>query len=872
MSISIRNPSRFKICPNNFDELSTTYDHIDLVSIDLKLCNSSSFTFVVIYIPPQVSAEYFETFLIDLSVYLLNKTSVIVMGDFNVRSYINRDLNNNKCRATNEFFNCLEIVQVNNIRNCDNVLLDLVAVSSSISCSVNREYTPLSKIEDKYHPSLSIEIHFKVLKSKCFRSNQTRRSYNYRKANLSALYNDIQNAEWHKIQENDDINTMCDVFYANLYKVLDDNVPLRKITKLKYPAWYDKEIISTIKRKFKFHSKYKRFRRQSDQNEFQRLRFLSKNLIQLAFKDFLAKAELNINNHPEHIWNFIHSKDCRTRIPGVMNDNGFSIDSPREIVEAFANYFASVYSPKSNLSTSINDNIFSPNICIEPVTVNQVISVISQLNACSSLGHDEIPYFLVHDCAEAFSYPLTAIFNKCIEKSEFPTIWKTARIVPIHKSGDKAIVTNYRPIAILSIFSKIFERLIFNQIFPQIKQYLSPFQHGFIPRRSTTTNLAILTDFIATSLDCQGQVDVIYTDLRKAFDRIDVDIISNKLRNFGFNNNALKLMKSYLVDRTQYVFYNGVQSSNYKPTSGVPQGSNLGPLIFTIFINDLPNSISCDSLIFADDVKLYRRITNFNDCYNLQQDLTQLSRWCITNKLELNTNKCKIVSYTRKYSYPKFDYAIYNDVLERVESITDLGVIFTNDLNFKSHINFITDKAIKKLGFVLRNCREFKNTSTLKRVYSSLVRPLLEYATVVWSPSTSGSKNNLENVQRRFMKYMHYKSTGNYPPRGYPNELLLQEVQLDSLELRRKYFDAMFILNITNGNIDCGFLLQQLNFRIPRSSSSRNHDIFYVDKNSKCVKRDSPIPRMCRTLNGVSDQVDISSATKNEVRMLFLKH
>ena len=870
--IAIRNPSRYKILPNNFNVLTRTYSQIDIVGIDLKFSSNSISTIIVIYIPPQVGSDYFELFLIDLAVYLFNKTNIIIMGDFNVRSYVSHDLNNNKCRALNEFFNGLDIVQVNNIRNCDNVLLDLVALSSSLNCRVNRDNYPLTKNEDKYHPPLSIELEFVVSKTKCFHPNRSSRGYNYRKANLPALYNAIQCAEWDKVQESENINTMCDVFYAILYKILDENVPLRKVMKSTYPAWYNMEIITTIKNKFKFHSRYKRYKRQDDLDEFQRLRHLSKSLIQLAFKDFLSSAEININKHPEYIWRFIHTKERRTRIPGVMNHNGFSIDSPQEIVEAFSNYFSSVYLPRSNILSSSNDNPFSPNISVEHVTVNHVKSVIMEMNACSSVGHDEIPYFLVRECAETLAYPLAAIFNKSIGKSEFPTIWKTARVVPIHKSADKSTISNYRPISLLSIFAKIFEKLLCKQIYPQIKQYISPFQHGFMPKRSTATNLATLTDFIASSLDCQGQVDVVYTDLSKAFDRIDIGILTGKLRSFGFHDNTLKLINSYLVDRIQYVFYNGVQSSIYKATSGVPQGSNLGPLLFAIFINDLPNFICSDTLMFADDVKLYRRIANFNDCLNLQQDLTQLCKWCVANKLDLNVNKCKILSYTRKYSYPKFEYTINNNILERVDSVIDLGVVFTKDLNFKNHISITSDKAIKKLGFVIRNCKEFKNTSALKRIYTSLVRPLLEYATVVWSPSSSGSIVTLENVQRRFMKYLHHRSTGNYPPRGYPNDLLLQETQLDALELRREYFDAMFIINITNGNIDSSLILQQINFRIPRSSSSRNQHLFYLEKNSKRVKQDSPFTRICRTLNGVSEQVDLSSVTKKDVRRLFLRH
>ena len=867
--LAVKDPDRFKILPIKFNKLREAYDNIDIIGIDIQGLNNSTISIILLYIPPHLCVEYFQTFLTELAVYLLNKENILVMGDFNVRSFISNDLNVTKCRAIFDFFNTLDIAQVNAITNCDNVLLDLVAATPRLNCAVVQESEPFSTI-DKFHPPLAIELISTIERVKCFPAQQSFRSYNFRKANLSALYNDIQCAEWHKIHSAVNVNAMCEMFYGILYKILDDNVPLRNVNRTNYPVWYTAEIIAKLKEKSKLHTQYKKSRREEDLSNFKKLRVSCKHLVDSAFNQYISTVESTINTQPNLIWHFINGKKRSTRIPGRMNHNGTYSGSQHDIVEMFAKYFSSVYLPPSNVTADSYNKVYMPNVSLETFTTNQVKGAIKKLSKCNSVGDDEVPYFLIFDCAEILADPLTAIFNRSVNTCEFPSIWKIGRVVPIHKSGDKSLISNYRPISLLSCFAKVYERLLFDQIFPQIKQYLSPLQHGFYPKRSTNTNLAIFNEFVSTALDQQVQVDAIYTDFSKAFDTIDVSIVTNKLRDIGFHDNALGLFHSYLVDREQYVFYNGTRSSSYKPTSGVPQGSNLGPLIFLIFINDLPETLTCQTLMFADDVKLYKKITSLNDCTDLQQDLNKLSEWCNKNRLKLNTDKCKILTFTRRCTRIQVNYNINNSILSRVHSTCDLGVIFSSDLKFNEHINATAGKAVRTLGFLLRNCSEFKNTSMLKQIYISLVRPILEYATVIWSPSTSSSITILESVQRRFMKFLHFKNTHSYPPRGYPNELLLTETGLNSLEARRNYFDALFGTNLLNNTTDCGALLELLNFRIPRESS-RNKDIFYIDTYRTSAKQESTVSRILKELNNISETVDIASVNKVELRKVYFK-
>lgn len=186
-----------------------------------------------------------------------------------------------------------------------------------------------------------------------------------------------------------------------------------------------------------------------------------------------------------------------------------------------------------------------------------------------------------------------------------PKQWKKAYVCPIFKSGDITNVTNYRPISLLSNFAKVFETLLYKQLFSSLKCYISPQQHGFVEKRSTITNLACFSQYVSDSIDSRGQVDTIYTDFCKAFDQIDHFVLLDKLCRFGFSESLCKLFRSYLTDREQVVRYQNFFSKTIIPTSGVPQGSNLGPLLFLLFINDIVENITCEKLLFADDLKLF---------------------------------------------------------------------------------------------------------------------------------------------------------------------------------------------------------------------------------------------------------------------------
>lgn len=264
--------------------------------------------------------------------------------------------------------------------------------------------------------------------------------------------------------------------------------------------------------------------------------------------------------------------------------------------------------------------------------------------------------------------------------------------------------------------------------------------------KSTCTNLIEYTTYIAEALDSGSEVHAIYTDFSKAFDSVDHLILINKLSKCGIQGTLLKWFISYLSRRKLIVNFGGSKSEPFYPSTGVPQGSVLGPILFAILINDLCDDLKCNILLFADDAKLFRIINSPKDSEDLQHDLNNIAKWCDKNKLKLNIAKCNFIVFSNRHEKTTVNYFINNTELTEVDTIGDLGVTFDNRLRFDMHIENIIKKANKMIGFVLRISSDFTNLECINLLYNTLVRSKLEYCTAVWTPFQQIHIINIEKI------------------------------------------------------------------------------------------------------------------------------
>ena len=457
---------------------------------------------------------------------------------------------------------------------------------------------------------------------------------------------------------------------------------------------------------------------------------------------------------------------------------------------------------------------------LEYININNelVLKALNQLKIDKSPGPDGIHNRVLYETREQIIKPLVTIMQSSFESSELPLIWKKANVVPIFKKGNHSDPNNYRPISLTSTSCKLLETIIRDSIIEHLEQYslLGDSQHGFRPGRSCNTQLLEVISDWADAEELGLPVDVIYLDYRKAFDSVPFERLLSKLEAYGIRGKVKDWIRNFLYGRTQEVVIEGKKSKTAPVTSGIPQGSVLGPLLFLIYVNDLPDMLDSNIQLFADDTKIFRTIQSQSDALAMQNDLSKLMTWSKTWQLPFNTSKCKVLHLGSKN--PETAYTILcqdNTVdLAVVTEEKDLGIKFDCKLNFSKHISEICSKGKQRIGLIRRNFR-FIDKKTFLILYKSLVRPLLEYCNTVWYPTFKKDSRAIKSVQRKATKLVKYMKNWSYPER-------LRELGLPTMIYRRRRADVLQIFRII-----CGTDKVQSNkiFQLAGDTATRGHSL-----------------------------------------------
>ena len=420
----------------------------------------------------------------------------------------------------------------------------------------------------------------------------------------------------------------------------------------------------------------------------------------------------------------------------------------------------------------------------------------------------------------------------------------------IFKKGNRQNPSNYRPVSLTSIVAKLLESIIRDQIvsFLEQNEIITDNQFGFTKGKSCALQLLSVVDKWTESLDRGRSVDVLYTDFRKAFDSVAHRHLIYKLQSVGIKNKALKWCKSFLEERTQRVRVENVMSNSVPVTSGVPQGSVLGPVLFIIYINDIvAQAEKSNGNLFADDAKFDLAVDNENDRDHLQNDINNITRWSEEWKMSFNYDKCKILHVGKNNSCHEYfmDGAEGRKQLDQVKEEKDLGVNVDSLLNFKSHIGLITVKANKVLG-IIRRTFKYQSPEVFINLYKSMVRPHLEYCSTVWSPSSVAEVKKLESVQRRATKMVKSVSKNSYPAR-------LRALGMPTLEFRRLRSDMIQVFRILRGidKIDHSKL-----FKLANNNRTRGHTLRLKKVMSNTnLRKNSFTQRVVAPWNSLSEDV-----------------
>lgn len=365
-------------------------------------------------------------------------------------------------------------------------------------------------------------------------------------------------------------------------------------------------------------------------------------------------------------------------------------------------------------------------------------------------------------------------------------------------------------------------------------------QHGFQERKSTESQLILCVDDLAKNIDNGVQTDCILLDFSKAFDVVPHKRLMLKIAYYGIHGKLLNWLSSFLTGRTQKVVLEGQSSSEIEVLSGVPQGTVLGPLLFLIYINDLPNSVLSKTRLFADDSLLYRTITSPTEQEVIQDDLKKLQKWEHTWLMKFNPDKCEVLQATTKRTPIQANYVIHGKTLRNANSVKYLGVTISQTLNWKQHVNTITKKANITLAFLKRNLNGCP-IAVKDRCYRTFVRPTLEYAAPVWNPHAKYQIELIEAVQRRAARFV----TGDYRRTSSVSEMM-SSLKWITLEERRNNASLIMFYKIINNLID----INASNYLTPANTQTRGHSSRYIlPKNRTATYMYSFFPRTIRLWN-----------------------
>ena len=789
---------------------------------------------VLCYRPPNSDLNVFNEHIEQCLFNVSCEFSVICMlGDFNIPN-INwcNPINVNGFNAASNFIQLMHsfaLTPVNFIpSNIHGNVLDL------IFSNTNDFIFDLTGSSNEF-PSDHAVLYFKMRLYHATNCMPPRVIYNYKLCDHNAFVRQIHSTSLHDIFSRcSNVNEMWSRWSDVVSSAVENSVPKVTLVNSEEPPWFDGEVRHSLNRKKTAHRKAKRTNTDLSWTQYRLIRNSTKSLIRSKYNHYINSLAVSCKNNPKRFWSYFKQKTSSKSTPTSVRNDTIETDNPTTKARIFNEYFVSVFNTSTLDPPPTTPSAHVPTVPDPVFNIENIAQVLTQLNPNKACAPDDISPVILKKFTHLLSPSLTVLFNASIVTHTVPSDWKKSNIVPVFKKGDKQSVNNYRPISLLCTVSKVLERCIFNHLYPFVDDLLHPLQHGFIKGRSCVTQLLKVYHSIGSVLDKGGQIDIVFLDFSKAFDCISHDLLLYKLKHFyGLDGSLLMWIQNYLTDRSQRVLIDGKCSDWLPVTSGVPQGSILGPLLFLLFINDLPSIASnCTTALFADDSKCFREINDFNDCILLQNDLDRMFEWSQSWNMNFNPMKCKVLTITRRCQKLCFNYSLDGTSLEHVGTFTDLGVVVDEKLSFNSHIEQLITKCNKMCGFIKRSLGFTAPSHVKFRLYLlTLCLSLLDYCSQVWSPQNATYAKKIESVQRAMSKYV----LNSYDDLSYVQRCI--DLKTLPLCFRREINDLLFLFKCLHGFIHVDFSTEIVFMNPSRSLRSASGELLAAQPTrTECFK------------------------------------
>ena len=758
--------------------------------------NNNIFLLCVCYRPPDVPVSFWDDLQTQVDLSKQIHMNFILTGDLNADPsstngpHLSRFADNNH----------LDILvhEPTRITETSSTILDQFLSNMSQCISDVTVHAPLSTND---HCTISLCVSFKVTRERCY----TRRVWYYKRAKFSEFRQKLKDYNWDTCFGTDDVDHACDNWTNAFLDIAQSCIPSKLVTiRPDDSPWYNSELRQLKRHKDRLHHKAKRRNTPQDWQNFRNARNEYVNKLHAAEQTYNTKLASELKEHkslsPKRWWHiaksFLGKKNDSTIPPIIDNDTVYF--SSQEKANIFNEFFLS--------HASINtDNATLPRL--EPYTNShlqnlsiqekEVLEILKNIDVSKSSGPDEISPKMLKEAAPSISPSLTKLINLSLSSCRVPKAWKKANVLPIHKKNEKAVMNNYRPISLLSCVSKILERVVFKHVFNYFRDnfLITVYQSGFIPGDSTVNQLVQLYHMMCDAVDKKKELRIVFCDISKAFDRVWHAGIICKLDAMGIKGPLLKWFNNYLQDRYQRVVIGGACSSWENIQAGVPQGSVLGPLLFLVYINDISRVVNSNIRMFADDTALFITVDDPVEAATvLNTDLQSISQWADQWLVTFSPPKTESMLISLKHhNIPHPVLKLDGSDISDVSSHKHLGITLTQNLSWDVHIDSITSKAGSKVDVLSRLMYKL-DRQTLEIMYTSFIRPSLEYGDVVWANMSQCKIRQLELIQKRAGRII------SGAVRGTSTEIIYSELGWDSLEKRRYYHKMLFFHKIVNGN------------------------------------------------------------------------
>ena len=758
---------KVSLTSNHLPELSIMNSEIETCAVKVSLENNEMLNIVGVYRPPSSNIEIFCNFIRDEILNCFTSNELVLLGgdlninlaDYNSSHYLSDAM------QSNTFIPLISIPT--RVTETSSTIIDHFW-SNMLSNTISGVF--LNELSD--HFTIFTCFIRPKLKNNCIAVKFRDHSQEH----LLALRNEALTVfETFHVYQNMNVNVRTSIFMNLLWTMYNKHCPVRQKTfpesKNKKP-WLDSDLIKLCKMKHDMYRDYKR-----GIVSFGEYKYFKNNLLILIrkckflyYSEIFHKAKGDMKQTWRNVNNLIGNNRRNVVTEVVYNNN--KVTSAKEISELFNNYFGTI---ASNLQSNIPASTSTPmsfmgdsnEVSIDCVqSTNLEIKNIIIKMANKNCNVKNIPVSIFKLLADVISPVISDLFNSSLKEKIFPTVLKYAVILPLHKSGKVNDIKNYRPISLLNVMSKIFEKLMKSRIMEFVLScdIISKDQFGFRAGHDTSDAVLQFLDKVYQSFNEKSYMVSIFLDFSKAFDTIDHSILLAKLNHLGIRGDTLHWLESYLRDRDFSVSVGSALSSGIVSNMGVPQGSVLGPILFILYINDMQNCSDVLRMInFADDTTVFSADKNINSLFfSINQQMSNLDRWIISNKLSLNFSKTKYIIFSHNAVPQNLDIFIRNEKLSRVSNTNFLGIHIDEKLTFKHHVNFLSNKISRSIGILYR-IKSFIPSSVLISLYYAFVQSHLSYGICTWGKSAKTYINRLSSLQNRCISMLpSYNSLSNY--------------------------------------------------------------------------------------------------------------